>query len=130
MGYFQAIDDAIVWGWKMAETNADGSPATSSQRAYNFMNNGGGAITVRMVMLGAIGLLIGLVSFVGNGALSRLDRIDDRLQRIEQVTPNFDSRILNNTAAIAAIRDGQTRLWNRVNDHDHRITVLEARQPH
>lgn len=122
------IISTIKRGWKLAHHNPDGSEASVAQRAYNFASNGGGTITYRMVMLAFSVILSSLVAWIGNNALDKLDRIDMRLQSVERIGASYDIRISENARSVQEMREGQTRIWNRINDHEHRLTLMEAQK--
>ncbi len=81
-----------------------------------------------MVMLAFSVILSSLVAWIGNNALDKLDRIDMRLQSVERIGASYDIRISENARSVQEMREGQTRIWNRINDHEHRLTLMEAQK--
>lgn len=130
------ITNSISRGWKLAETNTDGSRATAGQRAYNFMNNGGGTVTYRVVvpvLISVIGVLVGLMwNDLKDGQHMTLEKLD---QHTTILTEQGKS-IVSNTARIDGMQSGQQRIWLKLGEHDNkidevkeRVTHLEACQP-
>lgn len=124
----QAIN-TIAQGWKMAEVNADGSRASGSQRAYNFMANGGGTVTFRAVVPALLVVISGLVGLMWN------DLRDGQRDVVKVITDQGKS-IVGNTTRIDAMQTGQQRIWLKLGAHDqaiaaidHRVTSLESCQP-
>jgi hypothetical protein len=131
----QAIT-SISQGWKMAQENADGSPASAGQRAFNFMANGGGTVTFRAlvpILLTVIGGLVGLMwNDLKDGQHMTLEKLD---QHTTILTEQGES-IVGYTTRIDAMQTGQQRIWIKIGGHDqaigdmdHRVTRLEACQP-
>ena len=123
------IVNSILRGWKLAETNTDGSRATAGQRAYNFMSNGGGAITTRMVMMAMSVIISGMVAMMW-------DDLKAGQHEVVAVVTEQGKTIANNSAKIDMLQSGQQHLWTQlgkdestIEDHTKKITRLEACQP-
>lgn len=113
----------------MSDHTGPGAPG----KFTSFMANGGGTVTVRMVLMGSMGIIMALVTFVGNGITSDLKDIKTLLQA-------HSTAIVANQTNITAIQGGQARLWStvrgdeqtydrQIEDGETRITRLESCQP-
>jgi hypothetical protein len=93
------------------------------------MANGGGAITFRLIAT-ALGMItLGLVTYEGERMNNHLDAITDKAL-------SDSARIDVHAQRLDTLDAGQLRLWTAVHgngvtlqDHEHRITVLEATEP-
>lgn len=64
-----------------------------------------------------LGLLVGIVAFIGRRIIERLDKLE--AQRIVCVR-DFAKQTEN--------EDAHNRIWNKLDSHESRITILEAKK--
>lgn len=64
-----------------------------------------------------LGLLVGIVAFIGRRIIERLDKLE--AQRIVCVR-DFAKQTEN--------EDAHNRIWHKLDSHESRITMLEARK--
>lgn len=112
----------------MAEISADPT-RSAARRAYDFMGNGGGTVTFRLVVPMLLAIIGTLVGFMWN------DLKDGQHEVVRTVTDQGKAVVTNSTR-IDMMQAGQQRLWmqlgkdeGKIEEHGDRITHLEACQP-
>lgn len=129
LGMFRLIKQ----GWVMAEINPDGSHATAAQRAYNFASNGGGAITYRVLVTLMSAVIVTLIGWMWSDIGHRFDSIDQTLRDHTKTMAQDAEAIAVHERRLNDADSARNIIWQsvhattlRVDDHEHRITVLEA----
>jgi len=96
---------------------------TGYGRVAAFLANGGGAITFRVALSMLAGVTLWLLQSFGSHIVGQLDDLARTQARMAALL----------AAQAEQLRDATTlsaRNADRLDDHEHRITILEARAPH
>lgn len=98
--------------------------------AYEFLANGGGAITMRFA-LSAMGVItLTMVGWMWSDVSTTLHDLKVGQQRSNDSIVMIGNQTAINSTQIAGLKDGQQRMWSAVSDQGNRLTHLEACQPH
>ena len=92
-------------------------------RVIAFLANGGGVITFRIALSVLAGITLFLLESFGTHIVGQLDDLARTQSRVAAMLASLAQQG-RDTATLAA------RNTDRLDDHEHRITVLEARSPH
>jgi len=91
-------------------------------RVAAFLSNGGGTFTFRVALAAMAGVTLWLLQSFGSHIVDQLDDF-----------PRAQSRMAATLATLAQQGSDTARLSarnsDRLDDHEHRITILEARAP-
>lgn len=88
-------------------------------RVTSFLSNGGGTITFRVALAAIAGITLWLLQSFGNHIVSQLDDFARTQSRMAAALATLAQQG-SDTARLSA------RSSDRLDDHEHRITILEA----
>src|ERR1700761_622274 len=94
----------------------------SSNRVTAFLANGGGAITFRIALSVLAAVTLWLLAFFGSHIVAQLADLSPAQGRMAAL-------LAGQAQQLRDAADLSTRNAERLDDHEHRITVLEARAP-
>jgi hypothetical protein len=94
----------------------------SHNRVTAFLANGGGAITFRIALSVLAGVTLWLLQSFGSHIVGQLDNLGQTQARMAALLAGQAQQV-RDTAALSS------RNADRLDDHEHRITILEARAP-
>ena len=98
------------------------SETPTSNRVAAFLANGGGAITFRIALSVLAAITLWLLQSFGSHIVGQLDDLARAQSRMAALLAG-QGQELHDAAALSS------RNTERLDDHEHRITVLEARSP-
>jgi hypothetical protein len=99
------------------------SDRQTSGRVTAFLANGGGAITFRVALSALLGVTLWLLQSFGSHIVGQLDDLGRNQARMAALMAGQAQQLHDATTL-------SSRNADRLDDHEHRITVLEARAPH
>ncbi|HVZ27078.1 MAG TPA: hypothetical protein VG798_00345 [Rhizomicrobium sp.] len=91
-------------------------------RVTTFLANGGGAITFRVALSVLGGVTLWLLQSFGSHIVGQLDDLAKAQTRMAALLAAQAEQLRDSTAL-------SSRNADRLDDHEHRITILEARAP-
>lgn len=101
--------------------------------ALNFIANGGGAVTFRLLTSAMGALLIVLVGWGMSWVGGRFDKLDGEFDAVNKANAATSARVDVHANRLDHLDASDLSLWNavhsngvRIDDHEHRISLIEG----